>query len=116
MFKVIIAGGREFSDYRLLKERCDHFLARQKNVVVISGCARGADMLGERWAYERGHDIMRMPADWEKHGKMAGRIRNVEMAKQAHAVIAFWDGESHGTKHMIETAVRNGLGLKVVRF
>ncbi len=113
---VIIAGGRDFSDYELLKERCDHFLSLTQGVVVVSGCARGADTLGEQWAQERGHEIIRMPADWNKHGKLAGPIRNSEMAKQAEALIAFWDGESRGTKHMIETARKRGLAVRVVRY
>ena len=44
------------------------------------------------------------PADWDLDGKSAGFKRNVKMAEYADALVAFWDGESKGTKHMIETA------------
>ena len=56
------------------------------------------------------------PADWEHHGKAAGPIRNAEMAEVADALIAFWDGQSRGTKSMIDLAKRKGLQVAVVRF
>lgn len=72
--------------------------------VVISGTAKGVDSFGESWAYANGIPIERYPADWNKYGKRAGYIRNEEMAKNAEALIAVWDGESRGTKHMIDIA------------
>ena len=56
------------------------------------------------------------PADWERHGKAAGPIRNAEMADVSDALIAFWDGQSCGTKSMIELAKRKGLQVAVVRY
>ena len=50
-----------------------------------------------------------MPAKWDKHGNSAGMIRNSQMADYADGLIALWDGESRGTKNMIETASKNGL-------
>jgi|ERR1039458_1423661 hypothetical protein len=75
-----------------------------KPTLIISGAARGADALGERWACEHAIPLVRMPADWDAHGRRAGYLRNLEMAKQAQALIALWDGTSRGTAHMIETA------------
>jgi len=112
-FKVIIAGGREFDNYKQLCEVCDHMLQNKTNIEVVSGVARGADTLGEKYANERGYAIRRFPADWDKHGLGAGHIRNEQMAKYGDALIAFWDGSSKGTKNMIEVARTNDLQLKV---
>ena len=118
-FKVIIAGSRGFSNYKLLKETCDKYLREKKkthNVVVISGHARGADSLGEKYASDEDLDLEIYPADWKKYGKSAGFMRNEQMADIADAVIAFWNGESHGTKHMIDIAEEKGLNVRVVNY
>lgn len=122
--KIIIAGGRGFSDYPLLKQECDAFLyqvLREKldlgeEVTVISGAARGADRLGEQYAKDKGYKILSKPADWNKYGKRAGYLRNEEMAAGADALIAFWDGCSRGTMHMINIAQQHHLLVKVVRY
>ena len=76
VFRVIICGSRNFNDYELLKEKCDYFLSRKINdgskVVIVSGCARGADQLGEKYASERGLAVLKFPANWDKYGKRAG--------------------------------------------
>ena len=118
-FKVIIAGSRGFSNYKLLKETCDKYLREKKkthNVIVVSGHARGADTLGEKYASDEDLDLEIYPADWKKYGKSAGFMRNEQMADIADAVIAFWNGESHGTKHMIDIAEEKGLNVKVVNY
>jgi hypothetical protein len=113
-YHVIIAGSRDFNDQALLYERCDHLLSQQSDVVVISGAARGADQMGERYATDRGLGIVRMPADWETHGKRAGYLRNNAMLERADAVIAFWDGTSRGTANMIDIARKAGVPVRVV--
>ena len=117
-FKVIIAGGRDFNNYELLKEKCDYYLSHLDtcNIVIISGHARGADTLGEKYAKEKGYEIESHPADWNKYGKSAGYKRNVEMADVASAAICFWNGKSKGTKHMIDIAKEKGIPVKVVRY
>lgn len=118
-YKVIIAGGRHFDDYNLVKERCNYFLSekmKSHQVVILSGHAKGADTLGERYAQERGLSIDAHPADWEKYGKSAGFRRNAQMAEVADALIAFWDGASRGTANMIDLAKRKGLKVAVVRY
>ena len=112
--KVIIAGGREFNDYESLSKYCDFVLSNLKeDIEVVSGECRGADKLGEKYAKERGYDVKPFPADWDKYKKAAGHIRNEEMAKYADALIAFWDGESKGTKGMIDLATKYGLKVKI---
>ena len=116
-FRVIIAGTRDFSDYQLLRDKCDAILSAKRqdsNIIIISGTARGADRLGERYARERGYEIRQFPADWLNDEKKAGPIRNAKMADNADALIAFWDGQSRGTKNMIETAKRKGLAIRII--
>lgn len=115
-FRIIIAGGRDFKDYYLLRSTMDKLLQnklRKEKIVIICGMAKGADMLGARYAKERGYHIRYFPADWDKYGKRAGIIRNEEMARNTDALAAFWDGESRGTKNMIETAQRYNLPVRI---
>lgn len=120
MIKVIIAGTRDFNNYELLKQKMDKILAnRVKNneeIIIISGTARGADKLGERYAREKGYKIERYPANWDKYGKRAGYIRNEQMAKVADACVCFWDEQSKGTKHMIDLAKQYKLALRVINY
>jgi hypothetical protein len=64
--------------------------------------ARGADMLGFQFAREHGVKCYQFPADWNQYGKRAGFIRNKQMGDFADGLLAFWDGESRGTKQMVE--------------
>lgn len=114
--KVIIAGSRDFNDYNKLCQYCDHILQNQQEIEIVSGTARGADQLGERYATDRGYQIKKFPADWNKFGKSAGYIRNEEMAKYADALIAFWDGKSKGTEHMINLAKQYNLKIKTCKY
>lgn len=112
-YRVIIAGSREYDDYHHLAKACDFLL---KDVVaprieIVSGAARGADTLGERYAEERGHLLTRFPADWDTYGRSAGHIRNREMAEYADYLIAFPLGKSAGTRNMIQQARQLGLDL-----
>ena len=116
-FRVIIAGSRGFDDYAVLQTVCDNFLSPQKqtrNIVIVSGTAKGADALGEKYARERGYVVERFPADWQQYGKAAGPIRNRQMADNADALIAFWDGHSIGTKDMITKAQKKGIAVRVI--
>lgn len=118
VFRLIVAGSRDFVNYELLKQKCDSLLSLKKqthSIVIVSGTARGADQLGERYAAERGYQVERFPADWENDGKAAGPIRNAQMAAYADALVAFWDGRSRGTKDMIERAEMRNLPVRVIR-
>jgi len=116
-FKVIIAGGRHFSDYEFMKQTCDKVLQDlEETIEIVSGAARGADKLGEKYAKEKGHQIHRFVAQWDKFGKSAGYRRNAEMADFADMLIAFWDGESKGTSHMIDLAKAKNLSVVVMNY
>jgi hypothetical protein len=113
--RIIVAGGRDFNDYELLKEKLDNESLSSEDT-IISGDARGADRLGERYAKEHCIWCTKYPAKWDKYGKSAGYIRNAEMASNADALIAFWDGKSRGTKHMIDIADSLGLKVTIVKY
>ena len=111
--KVIIAGGRYFNDYEKLCQYCDKVLQNQFNIEIVSGGAKGADSLGEKYAKERNYGMKRFPAAWSEFGRSAGVIRNAEMASYADVLIAFWDGKSRGTRNMINLAEKKGLKIYV---
>ena len=118
-FKVIIAGSRGFSNYKLLREQCNKFLREKRktnNIIIVSGHARGADTLGEKYAQDEGFALEIYPAQWKKLGKQAGYRRNEQMAEVADALIAFWDGSSKGTKHMIDIMNEKNLLVRVVEY
>lgn len=117
--RVIIAGGRDFTNFQQLADNLDRLFADDVDVEVASGAQRGADAEGERYAEFRadeGWTVTRFPADWDKHGKAAGPIRNAEMAAYADVLVAFWDGKSRGTSNMIQTALKAGLEVHVYRY
>lgn len=108
--RVVIAGSRDGVTYAHLLEAikaCGFDIT-----TVISGTARGADKLGEAWAEANNITVERYPANWEPKGKFdpgAGHKRNAVMASVADAVIALWDGQSNGTKSMIELGRARGI-------
>lgn len=114
--KIIIAGGRDYSDYKKLCSVCDNVMRNLKKVEIVSGVAKGADSLGERYAKEHDIPIKQFPADWAEYGKAAGYRRNSDMADYADALIAFWDGTSRGTHHMIDLAKANKLKIRIIRY
>jgi hypothetical protein len=105
--KVIIAGSRSITDPREVEAAIRE--SGFEIAEVVCGGARGVDMLGCEWAQERGIPVAWYPAEWDRYGKSAGYRRNEKMALYADALIAVWDGESRGTKHMLDIAHREGL-------
>ena len=114
-YRLVVAGSRDFDDYTLLTAELDKLLAGKTNITIVSGTARGADRLGERYAAEHNLRIERFPAEWEKYHKGAGPIRNAKMVQSADAVIVFWDNESSGTKNIIECARKQDVPYRIVR-
>ena len=76
---------------------------------VISGKAHGADRYGEFWAERNGLTVLKFPAEWNIYGMSAGPRRNKEMAQNANALIAIWDGSSTGTSSMLNYAEKYDL-------
>jgi len=116
MIKIIIAGTRTFNDYNLLKDKLDRAKAHFGAFEIVSGGAKGADSLGERYAHENNLPIKQFLPDWDKFKKSAGYRRNEDMAKYADACIVFWDGISKGTEHMINLAKQYNIQLSIVKY
>ena len=116
MIKIIIALSRDFTDYELLKSKLDKAKKHYGIFEVVSGKARGADSLGERYAKENNLPIAEFPPDWDTHGKKAGFLRNADMADYADGCVVFWDGVSKGTQHMINLAKEKGIQLAIVKY
>lgn len=119
VYRIIVAGSRSFDNYKVLKDALDQLFSSLiedgEEIFIVSGTARGADQLGERYAKERGFGILRFPADWSQ-GKKAGYLCNVTMSNNAEACVCFWDKVSPGTRHMINIAKRKGLDTVVLDF
>lgn len=132
-FKVIIAGSRDFNDYKKLSQYCDRTIESLREddrpIEIVSGTAQGADRLGEKYARERGYKIKPFPAPWleiddkppkeivtrsgRKYWVRAGHFRNEKMARYADALILFWDGKSKGSKNMLKVAKHYKLTIDI---
>lgn len=130
--KVIVCGGRDFKDYKLLRKTMIELYGDQVIVIVSGGQVSkpdlnghpnpdpktwfGTDWLGEKFAEEFGYKIERHKANWDAYGKAAGPIRNSGMANIADECTAFHDGKSSGTADMIKKAKRKGLKTNVIKY
>lgn len=121
-FKLLIAGGREFTDAELTEKSF-----RELGITVIeivSGMARGADLQGEELAKKLELPVAKFPAQWNKvdengneyTDKSAGYTRNVLMGDYADHGLLFWDGVSKGTMHMRDILIRKKKPYKLVLF
>jgi len=108
---VIVTGGSTYSDTTRVYEVLD----RLKPTMVIQGGAEGADHLARVWAADRAVRCLTVPADWDKHGRAAGPIRNKEMIDLgiARTIVAFPGGS--GTKNCVKQALQAGLTVHEVR-
>lgn len=123
--RIIIAGSRNFNHYTYLEYVLDSYLSmfiiNKRDVTIISGTAKGADRLGELYAEKHNIEVIRCPAHWRIYGRAAGYKRNEEMAVLSMAdgcmgvLFAFWDGQSRGTKHMIDLAMKHGVKTYIVK-
>lgn len=133
LFKIVIAGGRDFDNYESLKSVCTQVLHKQSNIEVVSGTAEGADKLGEDFAIESNLGLKSFPAPWtdiegkpdnqigtrkdgKKYWKAAGHFRNQQMAEYADAAIIFHDGKSRGTSNMITQMEKLKKPFKVIKY
>lgn len=115
MIKLIVCGSRNFYNKELAFFTLDSILLSiNRQIIITSGGAEGADHLGELYAKKLSIPLEIYKADWNKHGKAAGPIRNEEMAKVATHCLAFHMNNSRGTKNMIDLALQYGLWTKVI--
>lgn len=110
--KVAVIGSRDFNDYERLRDTLSLFPVS----LIVSGGARGADALAERYADE--NDIQKeiYHAQWDLFGKKAGFLRNTTIIENSELVIAFWDGKSKGTRDSIGKASKQKKQTFIVYF
>jgi hypothetical protein len=111
--RLAIIGSREFNNVKLLTDSLFPYLFNV--TLVVSGGCRGADKMGEEWAKKHGIDTLIFPADWDKHGKAAGFIRNEDIIKNCDQAIAFWDHVSKGTRHSISLCEKYNKPCKIIK-
>ena len=114
---ICIAGSRSYNDYKDFSYWVGHYVAqfKDKRLCVVSGDASsGADAMAIRWCSENNIECVKMPADWDTHGKRAGFIRNAQMREVITHLLAFWDGISSGTAEMIEGSLDEGVDVATI--
>lgn len=117
--KVIVAGSRTLGHDIKQIERIQSVLRHSPFEIdeLVHGGAKGVDSVAENVfsMVRENPEITCFEPDWGEYGDSAGPIRNREMAEYSDALIAFWDGESAGTRDMINKALDNGLDVHVVQ-
>lgn len=107
--RIVIAGSRSFTDYEQAKKYIDFCISnmcKENEIIIVSGGAKGADLLAERYAMENGFKNERYLPDWETYGRSAGIRRNKAMVEVCDYVICFWNGKSKGTQSTINFAMK----------
>jgi hypothetical protein len=112
--RILVCGGRDYADARSLNATLDTLHAERPVTELIHGAARGADRLAAAWAETRRIPALAFPADWERHGKSAGFLRNADMLRQGRpgVVLAFPGGR--GTAHMVKLARKAGVPVREI--
>ena len=110
--KVIIVGNRSITDYEAVVSAIKR--SGFKITEVVSGCAQGVDTLGLKYAAMNHIRVMKFPANWSKYGRLAGFVRNAQMADYGEALIAIYVGNSRGTLNMIKQAQDRKLPTYIV--
>jgi hypothetical protein len=100
--KLVIFGSREITDMSHLEAAIEAAGVLPQVTEIVSGGARGVDTLAIAYAKAHGLPYKIFPADWQKYGYRAGPLRNKQMANYADYGVAIWDGQSRGTKNMID--------------
>lgn len=117
MLKCAIVGGRDFNDYGFMKKVLDERFDNLSFVEsIVSGGAKGADTLAERYAKEIGRPVVVFKPDYKKYGRGAALVRNTQIIEYSDVVYAFWDGRSRGTRDAINKAQKLGKILYVIRY
>jgi hypothetical protein len=127
MLRVLICGGRYYTDFERIKATLVELGGKKTIEVVIHGAAggtdeageviRGADKFGGKAAEELGIPVKPVPADWALYGNIAGTIRNQRMLDEfdPNLVVAFPDPESRGTWDMVRRAKKANIEVRVIK-
>jgi len=116
--KIGVVGGRDFNNPNIFKYHLENLIDKYKDkeIILVSGGAKGADTLAEKYAKHFGLTIIVIPAMWDKYGKKAGIMRNKDIWRVADVGIAFWDLKSPGTKNSIEECKKLNKDIKVIQY
>ena len=112
MKKLLVSGSRTITDKHKVFQALDEMMSvmlKGEDVTIIEGGAKGVDTLARLYAIERKIPYEEHPADWDKNGRAAGYIRNVEMVKEADVALILWDGKSKGTAHAMKICEKKGV-------
>ena len=80
---------------------------------IVSGGAKGVDTSAREYALKHGKKLTEFLPDYNKYGKSAPLRRNITIIEYAEIVLAFWDGESRGTKYVIDNCASRDVSVKV---
>lgn len=80
---------------------------------IVSGGARGVDTSAREYAHAHGIKLTEFLPEYDKYGRSAPLKRNITIIEYADVVLAFWDGQSHGTKFVIDNCKQRGIPVKV---
>lgn len=118
--RLLVCGSRGITDKDWIFSQIESYwyehLACYSDPIMIEGAARGVDLIAKAYAVENDWKVEEYPADWEKHGRGAGYIRNDIMVKAADEVLILWDGESRGTKNDINLCKKYNKPHKIVLY
>lgn len=119
-FYLIVVGSRDYNNYNEMSKILDFLLQNQKdkNIVIVSGGAKGADRFAEIYAQNHNYQIQIIKAEWNKYGKSAGYLRNKKMHefikdKPHKGCVCFWNEKSKGTQHNFSLAKKYNIPLRV---
>ncbi len=110
--RFCVVGSRKMNNYYIVYTYLKQYIP--SDAIIITGGANGVDMLAEVYAEMNGHPCEVYEVQWDRFGKEAPKIRNIEMIRNSDHVIAFWDGSSIGTKQMIDESKKRGRHVVVV--
>ena len=112
MKKLAVVGSRDFEDYETMKEFITANLNINEYDTIVSGGAKGADTLAERFADEFGILKVVFKPDWSRYGDKASFLRNTDIIETADECVAFVNNpKSSGTQDSIKKAKEKGIPL-----
>lgn len=122
---LLVTGSRFWNAPGWMEFVLDEYLSRSNHnpdsLTLVHGAAPGADRMAEKWAKTRKVGTMRFPADWNKHGKAAGPIRNQAMLDltSPNAVVAFKEDfdrtlRKGGTEDMVKRSLKAGVPVELI--
>jgi hypothetical protein len=115
---ILVSGSRGFPHPELVTAKIKEVV--QPGDRVLHGGTRGVDTIAAITAHSVGASVCCYPANWSVYGRQAGMVRNEVMLNEAqrhpeYLVCIFWDGDSRGTKHMIDLCRERQISFELIR-